>query len=356
MCFIDYKKAFDKVKHEKMTELLKNIGLDSRDICIIGNLYWNQKASVKVDDRMTEEIKIKRGVRQGCVLSPLLFNVYSEAIFKEALFDAVEGITVGGERINNIRYADDTVLLADNEEDMQAIINRVVEVSTIYGLEINTQKTKLMVISKQNLPEPRITIGSNQLGRVTSYKYLGCCLNDQWDCNKEVRSRIEQARSAFIKMKTVLSNRDLQAELRIRVLRCYIFSILLYGAESWTLTKATSKKLEAFEMWAYRRILRISWVDRITNVEVLQRLGKNTEILNTIKKRKLEYLGHIMRHERYRIMQLIMQGKIQGKRSIGRRKTSWLRNLREWYGKTTAELFRAAVSKVQIAIMITNLR
>lgn len=80
-CFIDYEKAFDKVKHEKLLEILINNGLDARDIRIIQNMYWNQKAKVRVEDELTEEIEICRGVRHGCILSPILFNMYSESIF-----------------------------------------------------------------------------------------------------------------------------------------------------------------------------------------------------------------------------------------------------------------------------------
>lgn len=83
--FIDYKKAFDCVNHGKLINILNNIGLDSRDIRIIANLYWNQKAFVKVGDEQTDELEIQRGVRQGCVLSPLLFNLYSEQVISEAL-------------------------------------------------------------------------------------------------------------------------------------------------------------------------------------------------------------------------------------------------------------------------------
>lgn len=141
------------------------------------------------------------------------------------------------------------------------------------------------------------------------------------------------------------------------MLRCYVFPILLYGVESWTLNEDMCRKLEAFEMWLYRRILRIPWTDRVTNEEVLRRMKKNREILTTIKARKLQYLGHIMRNEsRYALLQNILQGKIFGRRGPGRRRTSWLKNLRTWFQKSSLQLFRDAVDKVKIAIMIANIR
>ncbi|CAG9827057.1 unnamed protein product [Diabrotica balteata] len=169
-------------------------------------------------------------------------------------------------------------------------------------------------------------------------------------------TRIEIARQAFIKMKTMFVNRDLSLDLRRRALRCYVLSTLLYGIESWTLKADNIKKLESFEMWCHRTILKIPWTQRVTNAEVLRRLQKDCEVIKHIKTRKLEYLDHITRCAKYEILRLIMQGKIRGKRSIGRRRISWLRNLREWYSCSSVDLFRAAANKVRIAVMNSNLR
>ncbi|RZF39012.1 hypothetical protein LSTR_LSTR014708 [Laodelphax striatellus] len=118
-CFIDYQKAFDRVQHQKLADILRNIGLDDKDIRIIVNLYWNQTATMRLDIGETEELEIVRGVRQGCLLSPLLFNVYSEHILREALDERDEGILINGERINNIRYADDTVIFTDSMHSLR---------------------------------------------------------------------------------------------------------------------------------------------------------------------------------------------------------------------------------------------
>lgn len=359
LCFVDYEKAFDRVQHEKLLEILTKIGLDDKDVRIIMNLYWNQTADVRVEGESTEQIKILRGVRQGCILSPLLFNIYSEAIFTEALNGGEyreEGININGKRLNNLRYADDTVLLAENEHELQTLINCVNNCSNRFGLNINKRKTKIMVISKNRNVQTNIMIEGKRLEQVEKYKYLGCIINEKWDHSTEIKSRIEQARAAFLKMRKLICCPDLNLQLRMRIVRCYVLPVLLYGVEAWTLTQATVKKIEAFEMWIYRRILKISWVKRVRNETVLQRMGKDREIINTIKKRKIEYLGHIMRNQKYQLLQLIIQGKIQGKRSAGRRRISWLKNLRTWFGKSTKSLFRAAVSKVEIALMVANLR
>jgi hypothetical protein len=136
-----------------------------------------------------------------------------------------------------------------------------------------------------------------------------------------------------------------------------MFSVLLYGVETWTLIELTSKKIEAFEIWLYRRMLIISSIDRISNQRVLEKMGKQKELLNTIKARKLEYIGHIMRNnQRYNTLQLILQGKIEGKISVGRRRISWMKNLREWYNIKSIELFQASLDRNDIANMISNIR
>uniref|UniRef100_A0A8D8VL77 Craniofacial development protein 2 n=2 Tax=Cacopsylla melanoneura TaxID=428564 RepID=A0A8D8VL77_9HEMI len=356
-CFIDYQKAFDRVKHNKMIEILQDSGIDGKDLRIIKNLYWNQSAVVKVNQEKTEEVKILRGVRQGCILSPLIFNLYSEAIFQEALEHVESGILLNGKRVNNFRYADDTVIFADTAEGLQTLMNKVAVISRKYGLEVNTSKTKVMIISKERISNVAFTINDQHVERVPAYTYLGTMLNEQWDQSQEIKIRIVKARAAFNQMSKLFKTHNLNIDFKIRLLRCYIFSILLYGVESWTLTKATAKRLEAFEMWTYRRILKISWMDKVSNVRVLQKLDKEKEIMLTVKSRKLEYLGHIIRNEtKYELLKSILQGKVFGKRGVGRRRISWLKNLRTWFDTTTTGLFKAATNKIIIARMIANIR
>ena len=307
-CFIDYRKAFDRVRHERMVEILRSIGLDDKDLRIIVNLYWNQSASVSLENDSTEEVRIRRGVRQGCVLSPLLFNIYYEYIFRDALEGMEVGILLNGERINNLRYADETVVFTDSLDDLQNLMERLVHSSQQYGLDINTDKTKLMVISKNRIPTCHLIINNKRIEQVSKYSYLGTIVNEQWEQSQEIKSRTERARAVFNKMKNIFTSHDLTMTIKMKLIRCYVFSVLFYGVESWTLTKASCRKLEAFEMWLYRRMLRVSWPDRVIKEEILRRMRKNMEVLLTVKCRKLQYLGHIMRNEsRFYLLQSILQ-------------------------------------------------
>uniref|UniRef100_A0A8D8XQX4 Endonuclease-reverse transcriptase n=1 Tax=Cacopsylla melanoneura TaxID=428564 RepID=A0A8D8XQX4_9HEMI len=214
-----------------------------------------------------------------------------------------------------------------------------------------------MIVHKKPQPTPNIKAYGQTLERTENIVYLGCNLNQNWEVSKEIKIRIEKARATFINMRQLFCNRGINIPLKARLVRCYIFSVLLYGVESWTLTETLMKKLEAFEMWVYRRILRISWVDKVSNERVIQRMNKEKEIVNTIKTRKLQYLGHISRNpERYKIPLLLLKGKVEGRRGRGRKRTSWLQNLRQWYGKNNSFLFMAATNKAEIANLISHVR
>ncbi|GFO31938.1 retrovirus-related pol polyprotein from type-1 retrotransposable element r2 [Plakobranchus ocellatus] len=124
LCFIDYTKAFDKVRHNEIITQLKQLNIDGKDLRIIN---WEQTAAMRIENKTSTFQDIKRGVRQGCVLSPDLFSLYSEIIMRN--LENHPGIKVGGQNINNLRYADDTVLIAENKEDLQKLLNIVEEES-----------------------------------------------------------------------------------------------------------------------------------------------------------------------------------------------------------------------------------
>lgn len=344
VCFIDYQKAFDNVKHDILLNRLLEIGIDAKDIRIIQELYWNQTAEIRVNKNLsTDTFNVCKGVRQGCILSPILFNIYVEKIFQMALEGESGGIKINGVPINNIRYADDTAILAPTLEDLQQIINKIGDMGNRFGLKINAAKTKLMVIGRQPIINTALTVDGNIIERVPRFKYLGAMINERWDCDEEVKLRTNYAKSTFFKLKNFLLARSLPLTLRLRVVKCYIWPILLYGAETWSLKARTLNRIEAFEMWTLRRLLRVPWTAHATNEEVLRTAGYEREMLNIVKERKVSYLGHILRGDKYYIPKLILQGKIEGRRGPGRKQHSWLRNIRDWCNiSDAATIFRRA--------------
>ena len=139
-CFIDYGKAFDSVDHNKHLKILKEMEILDHLICLLRNLYAGQEATVRTGHRTTG-----KGVRQGCILSPCLFNFYAEYIMRNArLEEAQAGIKIARRNINNLRYADDTTLITESEEELKSLLMKVKEESEKGGLKLNIQKTKIM--------------------------------------------------------------------------------------------------------------------------------------------------------------------------------------------------------------------
>ena len=130
-----------------MCEVLKSTGIDEKDIGIIARLYWEQLADVRTEKGNSKNIQIKRGTRQGCVLSPYLFNLFTEMIFRA--LDPELGVSIGGRKVSNLRYADDTALTADSGPELQRIATRVNEAGKEFGMKMKVKKMKTMVISKK---------------------------------------------------------------------------------------------------------------------------------------------------------------------------------------------------------------
>ena len=330
-CFIDYEKAFDRVRHETMIKCLQNIGLDGKDIRLIVNLYWTQKAYIRLDQDMSDEIMIKRGVRQGCVLSPCLFNLYTEMIFRH--IEDIKGVIVGGVNFNNLRYADDTVLLAEDERSLQEILNEVNNAGKLYNMKMNAKKTKSMIITRKEIkPSMNLTIDGTEIDQVTNFPYLGQKITEDGRCEEEIKRRINIAKTTFTKMTKVLTSRKIPLNTRKRILKCYVWSTLQYGAETWTITESMAKKIAAFEMWTYRRMLRIAWTEKVTNERVIERINIKERLYKTIQCKKLKYFGHMIRRKNTTIQRTVLEGKIDGKRGRGRPRTSWSANISSWTG------------------------
>ena len=131
-------------------------------------------------------------------------------------------------------------------------------------------------------------------------------------------------------MKNVLTNNRLNISTRIRTLKAYVWSTLLYGSETWTLNKTLKMKIEAAEMWFYRRMLKISWTDRVSNEEVLRRVDMPRTMLKDIRRRQMNFVGHVLRKEK--LEHLCLTGKVEGRRSRGRQRIKYLDTIVEEIG------------------------
>ena len=354
ICFIDYSKAFDKVRHGELFNILEGLDIDGKDLRIIRNLYWNQSATVRIEGEFSEYKQIKRGVRQGCVLSPDLFNIYSETIIR-TLGDS-PGIKINGENINNIRYADDTALISDSKENLQLLLDKVVTESERMGLYLNVKKTECMVVSrKERNPTCNLVSKGERIKQVKTFKYLGYIITSDGRCSTEIKRRIAIAKDSFNKMSLIFKNHNISMTTKHRVLKAYVWSVILYGCESWTITEDIRKKLEAAEMWFLRRMLRISWKEKKTNEEVLEQAETKRLLIRTIRKRQMQFLGHLNRQKC--IEHLALTGKIEGKKSKGRPRKTYLNSLNSWVTgkeKSNISFLRLSDQRDEWRTMITD--
>ena len=144
-CFIDYTKAFDCVDHNKLWKILKEIGIPDHLTCLLRNLHAGEEATVRTGHGETEWFQIGKRVCQGCILSPCLFNLYAEYIMQNSRLDEAQaGIKIARRNINNLRYTDDTTLMAESKEELKSLLMKVKEESEKVGLKLNIQKTKIM--------------------------------------------------------------------------------------------------------------------------------------------------------------------------------------------------------------------
>ena len=182
-CFIDFSKAFDTVPRDILFKKLLGHGINGRFFNIIKNIYSNDKACVKIQNQCTEAFKINQGVRQGCVLSPLLFNIFLSDLAKK--LDSMDGkVQVHDREINTIFWADDIIMLTKNEDTLREMLKTWEEYSNDNKMEVNTDKTKIMVFNKTGrLMRRAFHINGIELENVRTYKYLGFLLTPSGEIN-----------------------------------------------------------------------------------------------------------------------------------------------------------------------------
>ena len=193
MCFIDYKKAFDCVDHDRLWVILRATGVPLHLIVLLKRLYTNQEATVRTEFGETDNIDIGKGVRQGCILSPLLLNIYAENIMREAFEEWESGISMGGRIVTNLRYADDTTLLAGTKEDLTELVERVRRASEKTGLYLNVGKAKVMTTGYIG----EMTVDGKDIDVVTKFGFLGALITKDGLREKEVRRRIVMGKAAM---------------------------------------------------------------------------------------------------------------------------------------------------------------
>ena len=236
----------------------------------------------------------------------------STSIQNTGLGEAQAGIKIAGRNINNLRYANDTTLMAESEEELKNHLMKLKEESEKAGLKLNIQKTKIMATG----PITSWQIDGETIETVTDFIFLGSKITADSDCSHEIKRRLFLGRKAMANLDSILKSRDITLPIKGRLVKVMVFPIVMYGCESWTIKKAECRRTDAFELWCWRRLLRVPWTARKSNQSILKEFNPDYSLEGLMLKLKLQYFGHLMQRTDSLEKTLVL-GKIEGRRRRG---------------------------------------
>jgi len=261
------------------------MGIPDHLTCLLRNLYAGQEATVRTGHGTTDWFQIGKGVRQGGILSPCLFNFYAEYIMRNAgLEETQAGIKIARRNINNLRYADDTTLMAENKEELKSLLMKVKEESEKFGLKLNIQKTKIMASG----PITSWQIDGETVETVADFVFLVSKITADGDCSHEIKRCLLLGRKVMTNLDSILQSRDITLLTKVRLIKAMVFPVIIYGCENWTIKKAEHQRIDAFELWCWRILLRVPWTARRSNQSILKEIRPGCSLVRLMLKVKLQ--------------------------------------------------------------------
>ena len=207
---------------------------------LLRNLYAGQEATVRTGHGTTDWFQTGKGVHQGCISSPCLFNLYAEHIMRNAgLEETQAGIKIAGRNINNLRYADDTTLMAESEEELKSLLMKVKEESEKVGLKLNIQQTKIMASG----PITSWEIDGETVETVSDFIFLGSKITADGGYSHEIKRHLLLGRKAMTNLDSILKRRDITLPTKVRLVKAMVFPVVMYECENWTVKTLSTEEL-----------------------------------------------------------------------------------------------------------------
>ena len=248
----------------------------------------------------------------------ILFNLYAEYIMRNTgLEEAQAGIKIAGRNINNLTYADDTTLMAESEEELKSLLMKVKEESEKVGLKLNIHKTKIMTSS----PITSWRIDGETMETVANFILGGSKITADGDCSNEIKRHLLFERKVMTNLDSIWKSRDITLPTKVCLVKAMVFPVVMYGCESWTIKKAEHRRIDAFKLWCWRRLLGVPWTARRSNQSILKEISPGCSLEGLMLKLKLQHFGHLMRRADS-FEKTLMLWKIEGWR---RRRRQWMR-------------------------------
>ena len=214
--------------------------------------------------------------------------------------------------MTDLRYADDKILLAGTKKDLVELVGRVRRASGTAGLYLNVGKTKVMATGDFG----EVTVDGKDIEAVTKFVFLGALITKDGLCEKEVRRRIAMGKAAMGGLTSIWKDRGVTLETKVNLVKVLVFPIVLYGAETWTMKKHERRTIDAFELCCWRRVLRVSWMERKTNIFIIENIKPEWTLESKVTKAALSYFGHVVRAGGMEYD--VMLGRMDGARKRGR--------------------------------------
>ena len=307
------------------------MGIPDHLTCLLRNLYAGQEAAIRTGHGITDWFQIRKGVRQGCILSPCLFNFYAEYIMRNSGLDKAQaGIKFARRNINNLRYADDTTLMAEGEEELKSLLMKVKEESEKVGFRLNIQKTKIMATGP-------ITSWEIDGETVANFIFWGSKITADGNCSHEIKRHLFLGKEVMTNLDSILKSRDIILPTKVCVVKAMVFPVVMYGCESWTVKKAACQRVDAFELWCWRRLLKVPWTARRSNQSILKKISPGISLEGIMLKLKLQSFGHLMRRVDS-LEKTLMLGGFGGRRRRGRQRMRWLDGISDLMDVSLSEL------------------
>ena len=216
---VKYSIVFDCVDHNKLWKILQEMGIPDHLTCLLRNLYAGQEATVRTGHGTTDWFQIGKVVCQGCI-SPCLFNLYAEYIMQNAQLDEVQtGIKISGRNINNLGYADDTILMAESKEELKSLLMKVKEESEEVGLKLNIQKTEIMASD----PITSWQIDGETMETVTDFIFLCSKITADGDCSHEIKRHLLLGRKVMTNLDSILKSRAITLPMKVCLVKAMVF-------------------------------------------------------------------------------------------------------------------------------------
>ena len=254
------------------------------------------------------------------------------------LEEAQAGIKIAGRNINNFRYADDTTLMAESEDELKSLLIKVKEESEKVSLKLSIQKTNTMASG----PITSWEIDGETVETVSDFIFLDCKITADGDCSHEIKRRLLLGRKVMISLDSILKSREITLPTKVHLVNAMVFPVVMYGCEGWTIKKAEHRRIDAFELWCWRRLLSVPWTAGRSNQSILKEISPGCSLEGLMVKLKLQSLGHVMRRVDS-LEKTLMLGGVGGKRRRGRQRMRWLDGITDSMGMS--------LSKLQVLVM-----